>query len=273
MNLRSAARLNNGVTIPYLGLGVYQSPPGSVTYQAVRAALETGYRHIDTAAVYENERDVGKAVRESGVPREEIFVTTKLWSSDQGYDSALRAFDASLDRLGFEKIDLYLIHWPLPEKRRESWKALRAIAASGRARAIGVSNYTIRHLEELLGETSIAPSVNQVELNPFLRQQALQDFCRKHAIQLEAYSPLAQAERLGDPRLGQVAARHGKTPAQAMIRWALQLGIVAIPKSVRAERIRENSEVFDFELSERDMAELSGLDEGFRTCWDPTDLP
>ena len=269
--LSSSATLNDGVKMPWLGLGVWQSGRGGETYDAVRAALEIGYRHVDTAKIYGNEADVGRAVRESGLPRGEVFVTTKLWNADHGYDKALRAFDTSLKTLGLEQIDLYLIHWP-EARRKESWKALSKLKADGKARAIGVSNFTIAHLEELLAEGGVVPAVNQVEMHPFLWQKDLVSFCEKHRIQVEAYSPLARGARMNDKTIVAVAKKLGRTPAQVMIRWALQHRMVVIPKSVHRERIEENARVFDFAIDEGDMAKLDRLNEDLRTCWDPTDV-
>ncbi|MGQ0526068.1 MAG: aldo/keto reductase [Betaproteobacteria bacterium] len=256
--------------MPRLGLGVYQIASGGTCRRAVEHALKLGYRHIDTASFYGNEADVGRAVRESGVPREQVFVTTKLWNSDQGYASAITAGENSLRLLGLDRIDLYLIHWPEPRKRQDSWRALIELRDRGIARSIGVSNYTIAHLRELIASSDVVPAVNQVEFNPFLHQRELLEFCSAKGIALVAYCPLARAQKLGDPRLKKIATRHGKTAAQVMIRWALQHGVGAIPKSSRPERIRENAGVFDFALDGDDMAQLDVLDEGYRTCWDPT---
>ncbi len=267
------AGLNNGVVIPRLGLGVYQSPPGQVTQRAVEYALKIGYRHIDTARIYNNESDVGTALRKSGIKREDVFITTKLWNSDQGYETALKACDDSLRRLGLKYLDLYLIHWPVPEIRNESWKALTKLLRDGKARSIGVSNYTIRHLTELLENTDVVPMVNQVEFSPFLYQKQLLDYCENNKIQLEAYSPLTQGEKLNHPRIQQIAKKHNKTPAQVLIRWSLQHNLVTIPKSVREERIKENSQVFDYNLTTEDMRILDSLDENFRNSWDPTNAP
>jgi diketogulonate reductase-like aldo/keto reductase len=273
LTLQSRRKLNDGVEIPILGLGVYQAAPGRATQQAVGFALEVGYRLIDTASLYGNERDVGKSVRESDVPRGDVFVTTKLWNSDHGYDSTLRAFEKSLALLGLEYIDLYLIHWPVFNLRRESWKAMEKLRKEGKCRSIGVSNYTIRHLKELLEESDVVPSVNQVEFNPFLYQKELVDFCNKNGIQIEAYSPLTKGHRLREPTIVEIAQKYSRTPAQVMIRWSIQHGFVVIPKSVRRERIIENSQVFDFEISREDMAKLDSLDESFRMDWDPTTQP
>jgi diketogulonate reductase-like aldo/keto reductase len=273
LHLRSTIRLNNGVEIPRLGLGVFRASRGQETHEAVSHALAQGYRHIDTARVYGNERDVGAAIRDSGIPRSEIFVTTKLWNDDQGYDSTLRACERSLKELGLEYVDLYLEHWPVPGQRLESWRAMEKLLAEGKCRAIGVSNFQKRHLEELLRNAKVVPSVNQVEFSPFLYQQELLRYCEGQGITMEAYSPLTKGQRLGHPTLGEVARRHSKTPAQVLIRWCLQHGLIVIPKSTRAERIRENSDVFGFELSAEDMRALDGLNEDLHTSWDPTDVP
>ncbi len=273
LDLRSTVRLNNGVLMPRLGLGVYQLGAGRETRDAVRAALEVGYRLFDTAKLYGNEADVGEALRESGVPRDQLFVTTKLWNEDQGYDQALRAFDASLDRLRLEQIDLYLVHFPVPRLRRESWRALERILAEGRARAVGVSNYTVRHLEELYRDSRLVPAVNQIELSPFLQQRELVEHCRAHGIQVEAYAPLTAAHKLRDRRVAEIARRHGRTNAQILLRWSLEQGHVIIPKSRHPSRIDENARIFDFELSSADRLALGALDEGFRSSWDPTDVP
>ncbi len=273
LTLRSTATLRGGVEMPRLGLGVWQSAPGEETRRAVSEALAAGYRHVDTARAYRNEADVGAAIRESGVPRREVFVTTKLWNADHGYDRTLRAMDQSLASLGMEQVDLYLVHWPVEGLRNDTWRAMEKILSDGKARAIGVSNYTIRHLDELLARAKMAPSVNQVEFNPFLNQRALLAHCRRHGIQLEAYGPLARAHRMDEPALVAIARKHGRTPAQVLLRWGLQHELVVIPKSVRPERIRENADVFGFALDAQDLAALDALDEGYRTSWDPTDAP
>lgn len=273
MDIRSTFELNNGVLIPRLGLGVYQAEPGDETYLAVRAALEAGYRHFDTARLYSNEGDVGRALRDSGLPRDEVFVTTKLWNSDHGYDSAIRACHESLADLGLDFVDLYLIHWPVQRLRLESWRALVTLLEEGRCRAIGVSNYMIRHLDELLGASPVVPAVNQVEFSPFLYLPELLDYCRAAGIQLESYGPLTQGLRLGHPTLRAVAARCGRTPAQILIRWALQHDVVVIPKSTKPGRILENAQVFDFTIDVQDMQALDSLNEGLHTSWDPTNAP
>ncbi len=269
----SKVKLNNGVEIPLLGLGVYQSEAGEETQSATRYALEAGYRHIDTARLYSNEEDVGKVIRESSIPRKDIFVTTKLWNSDHGYDSTLKAFNGSLERLNIDYIDLYLIHWPVPGVRNDSWKALEKIYSEGKCKAIGVSNYTVRHLRELLEICEVVPAVNQVEFSPYLYQKDLLEYCQSNKIQLEAYSPLTQGKKLKDRTLMNIALKYNKSPAQVLIRWNLQHEVVVIPKSVRKERIIDNANIYDFSLSEDDMKQLDSLNEDFRTCWNPSDQP
>ena len=275
MNVKSEKTLNNGVAIPVLGLGVFRSPAGDVTKNAVSYALEAGYRHIDTAKIYGNEQSVGAAIRESGIPRSEIFVTTKLWNSDHGYDAALRACDESLSKLGFDCVDLYLVHWPVEGLRLETWRAMETLLAEGKVRAIGVSNYMVRHLKELLEHANVGPAVNQIELSPYnyLYRQDLIDLCRANGIQIEAYSPLTKAQKLNDPKLVRLAQKYGKTAAQVLVRWALQQDIVVLPKSTNLERIRQNGDVFDFAILDADMAYLETFNENLVTGWDPTDAP
>lgn len=261
--------LTNGASIPQVGLGVWQSPQGAPTQNAVRDALELGYRHVDTARVYRNEHDVGAAVKTSHVPRNEVFVTTKLWNDDQGYDSALRALDKSLDRLGLDYVDLYLIHWPVAEKRRDSWRALEQAFADGKARAIGVSNYLVPHLEELLTYARVVPHVNQIELSPFLQRRETRALCAKHKIVVEAYSPLTRGEKLTDSTVVKIAKAVSRTPAQVLLRWGVEHGVVVLPKSVNRDRIAENAGVFDFTLSSEQMRDLDGLEENLTTGWDP----
>ncbi|MEU9362661.1 aldo/keto reductase [Streptomyces sp. NPDC048301] len=265
--------LNNGVTIPQLGFGVFQVPDDE-TATAVTNALDAGYRSIDTAAVYGNEAGVGRALASSGLPREELFVTTKLWNADQGYDAALRAFDASLAKLGLDHVDLYLIHWPTPARDlyTETWRALEKLLADGRIRAAGVSNFQPAHLRRLSEESSLVPAVNQVELHPGLQQGELRAVHAESGIATEAWSPLAQGALLDDEVLTSIAARHGRTAAQVVLRWHLQLGNVVIPKSVTPERIRQNIDVFGFELTTADMDAIAGLDRGMRTGPDPDTL-
>jgi diketogulonate reductase-like aldo/keto reductase len=261
--------LTNGKTIPVVGLGVYQSTPGAPTRDAVRAAIELGYRHVDTARIYGNEADVGAAVKAGVVSREQIFVTTKLWNDDHGYDTALRALDKSLQRLGLDYVDLYLIHWPVSGKRRDAWRALEAAFEDGRARAIGVSNYLVPHLDELLGHAKHKPHVNQIELSPFLQRRDTVALCNEHGIVVEAYSPLTRGERLDHPVVTAAARAVGRTPAQVLLRWGVQHGFVVLPKSVRRERIAENAALFDFELDAGIMRQLDGLEEDLTTGWDP----
>lgn len=262
-----------GVAIPRVGLGVYQTPRGDETKRAVLEALRVGYRHIDTARVYGNEGDVGAAIAESAVPRAEVFVTTKLWNDDQGYDRALSAFDASARLLGLGVIDLYLLHWPVPRRRLESWRALERLLAEGRVRAIGVSNFMAHHLDELVANAEVKPAIDQIELSPFLQQRDVVAACRRHGITVEAYSPLTRGQRLAHPTVKRVAAAVGRTPAQVLLRWSLQHGFVVLPKSTRPARIAENAALFDFELDGPAMAELDGLEEGLVTGWDPRGAP
>ena len=264
--------LLSGSRIPQVGLGVFQTPPGTRTHDAVLGALRAGYRHIDTARIYNNEADVGIAVRESGIPRDQIFVTTKLWNDDQGYDSALRAFDASLERLGFDYVDLYLIHWPLPERRLESWRALETLFADQRARAIGVSNYLVNHLDELLATSKIVPAVNQIELSPFLQRRDTTALCKQRGIVVESYSPLTRGERLDHPVVRAIATQTGRSSAQVLVRWGIQHGFVVLPKSIRLERIIENHCVFDFTLDAAQLEQLDGLEENLTTGWDPAEV-
>ncbi|MBA9004356.1 aldo/keto reductase [Thermomonospora cellulosilytica] len=263
--------LNNGVRMPQLGFGVFQVPPGEAE-SAVRTALEAGYRSIDTAAIYGNEEEVGKAIRASGLPREEVFVTTKLWNSDQRYDAALAAFDRSMGRLGLDVLDLYLIHWPMPARDlyMDAWRALRRLYEDGRVRAIGVSNFTVETLRRVIDESGIVPAVNQIELHPRLAQAELRAFHAEHGIATESWGPLGQGKGLlEDPVLTRLADKHRRTPAQIVLRWHLQLGCIVIPKSVTPSRIAENIDVFGFELDEEDMAEIATLDTGERLGFDP----
>jgi 2,5-diketo-D-gluconate reductase A len=263
--------LNTGAGIPQLGYGVFQVDPDE-TVAPVLTALEAGYRSIDTAAAYRNEEGVGQAIREAGVSRDELFVTTKLWNSDQGFDPALKAFDQSLERLGLDHVDLYLIHWPMPNVDRfmDSWRALEQIHADGRAKAIGVSNFRVADLQRVLDEGDVVPAVNQIELHPLLQQAELRAFHEQHGILTEAWSPIGQGgDLLDDPTIGAIAEAHGRTPAQVVLRWHIQLGNVVIPKSVTPERIRSNIEVFDFELAADEMDRIATLDRGERLGPDP----
>ncbi|MFE6596408.1 aldo/keto reductase [Streptomyces albidoflavus] len=266
--------LNNGVQMPQLGFGVWQVPDDEA-FTAVGAALDAGYRSIDTAAAYGNEEGTGKAIARSGIPREELFVTTKLWNSDHGYDAALRAFDSSLEKLGLDHVDLYLIHWPLPTKDTavDTYKALEKIYSEGRARAIGVSNFLPEHLERLIDATSVIPAVNQIELHPHLQQRAAREYHDEQGITTEAWSPLGQGKGLLEvPAIVAIARKHNVTPAQVVLRWHVQLGNVAIPKSVTPSRIVENIDIFSFELDEEDMAAIRALNEDRRLGPDPAEF-
>ncbi|MFE6967271.1 aldo/keto reductase [Agromyces sp. NPDC057679] len=264
--------LADGAAIPQLGYGLYKVPAADATRLSLEA-IDAGYRHLDTAAFYGNEREVGEAVRAAPVPREELFVTSKVWKDDNGYDEALRAFDASMARLGLERLDLLLIHWPVPSTDRyvDTWRALVRLRDEGRVRSIGVANFHAHHVERIIGETGVAPVVNQVELHPWLPQTELRAFDLAHGILTEAWSPLARGRVLDDPVLAGLAARHGRTPAQIVLRWHVQLGNVVIPKASSPERIRENLDVFDFELRLGDLAEIAALESGERTGRDPDD--
>lgn len=262
--------LADGAEIPQLGFGLYKVPAEDAARLAL-AAIDAGYRHLDTAAFYANEAEVGRAVREAPVPREELFVTSKVWKDDNGYDETLRAFDASMERFGLERIELYLIHWPVPSTDRyvDSWRALVRLRDEGRVRSIGVANFHAHHVERLIAETGEAPVVNQVELHPWLPQAELCAYDGAHSILTEAWSPLARGRVLDDPVLAGIAAKHGRTPAQIVLRWHVQLGNVVIPKASSPERIRENLDVFGFALDAKDLAAIGGLESGERTGRDP----
>lgn len=269
-----AVTLNTGVEIPQLGFGTWQIPAED-TQGIVEHAIATGYRHIDTAAAYRNEAEVGAGLQASGVPRDELFVTTKLWNANHGRDKTLKAFDESMEQLGLDVLDLYLIHWPLPDHEDyvETWKALEELLASGRTRAIGVSNFQVAHLEKVLAEADVVPAVNQIELHPYLVQAELTAYHAEKGIRTEAWSPLAQGgELLGDDTVARIAERVGKTPAQTVLRWHLQKGHIIFPKSVTASRVEENFDVFDFELTTEDVDEIAGLDRGERVGPDPDTL-
>ena len=268
-DLQGSFELDNGVEMPYFGLGVYQSEDGSEVINAVKVALNHGYRHIDTAAIYHNEEGVGTGIRESNVDRKEVFLTSKVWNNDQGYDATLKAFDASLDRLGTDYLDLYLVHWPKGEISKDTWKALEKLYKEKRVRAIGVSNFLQHHLEDLLKSAEIVPMVNQMEFHPYLVQQDLIDFCNSKGIQYEAWSPLMQGNIFDLDIMKDLASKYNKTIAQIVLRWDLQKGVVTIPKSSKEKRIIANSDLFDFELSEEDVQLLDGLEKGKRFGPDP----
>ena len=265
--------LNDGHKIPVVGLGTWKSEPGEATYKAVLDSINAGYRHIDTARAYDNETDVGRAVKDSDIGRENLFITTKLWNKDQGYDTAIEACEKSLARLSCDYIDLYLIHWPLKGKRNDSWKAFIELQLRGLCRSIGVSNFTIEHLIELEDKFGIIPAANQVEFHPYHYQKELLEYCNSKNIVIEAYSPLVHAKRMDEPRLVSISEEMGKTPAQILIRWVIQRGMVVLPKSVNQGRIVENFSVFDFEISDSLMKRLDDLDATFVTCWDPHNPP
>jgi diketogulonate reductase-like aldo/keto reductase len=268
--LKITTRLNNGVRMPWFGLGVFQVPDDADAARAVRTALDLGYRHIDTAALYHNERGVGEAVRASGVPRGEIFVTTKVWNDDIRADRIEAAFEDSLRKLGLDYLDLYLLHWPIKGRHRTAWQAMERLQRTGRIRAIGVSNYMIPHLDELLPNAEIVPAVNQIEFHPYLQSKPLHDYCRARDIRLTAWSPLMQAgPLLQEPVLAGIAKKHGKSVAQVVLRWDLQVGVITIPKSVHRERIAENAAIFDFELSAAEMTAIAALDRNQRNGADP----
>lgn len=268
-SLQDTTTLHNGVKMPWVGLGVWRVNEGEEVVQSVKWAIEAGYRSIDTAAVYKNEEGVGKAIKETGVPREELFITTKVWNDDQGYESTLSAFEESLKKLDLDYVDLYLIHWPVKGKYKETWRALEKLYKDGRVKAIGVSNFHIHHLKDLMEDAEIVPMVNQVETHPRLSQKELLQFCKENNIQMEAWSPLMQGELLGDPTLVEIANKYNKTPAQVILRWDLQNGVVVIPKSVKEHRIKENADLFDFELSREDMKKIDGLNLNKRVGPDP----
>ncbi|OZQ70489.1 aldo/keto reductase [Paenibacillus sp. VTT E-133280] len=272
-HLQDTTTLHNGVNMPWLGLGVFKVEEGSELIQAVKSAIAHGYRSIDTAAIYDNETGVGQAIKEAlqdnNLSREELFVTSKVWTADMGYEETIAAYETSLAKLGLEYLDLYLIHWPVKGKYKETWRALETLYKEGRVKAIGVSNFQIHHLEEVMKNAEIKPMVNQVELHPYLSQQALLSFCQEQGIQLEAWSPLMQGQLLDQPVLKQIAAKHSKSVAQVIIRWDLQRGIITIPKSTKEHRIIENVDVFDFLLTEEDMNLINALNQDQRVGPDP----
>ena len=268
-DIAGTVTLANGVEMPYLGIGTYNIDNDDEAARVVGTALETGYRQIDTATLYDNEKGVGRAIRESGIPRKDIFITTKVWTTDQGFDSTLRAFDVSMRRLQTEILDLYLIHWPNRDKYKDTWKALERLYRENRVRAIGVSNFLKHHLKDLIAGAEVMPMVNQVEFHPYLVQPDLLRFCRQHNIQPEAWAPLMRG-RVGEVALmNSLGEKYGKTPFQLVLRWNLQKGVVTIPKSVQAHRMVSNADIFDFEISFEDMAQIDGLDHSYRFGPDP----
>ncbi|MFE4704492.1 Aldo/keto reductase [Peribacillus simplex] len=272
-NLQDTTTLHNGVKMPWFGLGVFKVEEGPELVNAVKAAIKHGYRSIDTAAIYENEEGVGQGIREgikeAGISREDLFVTSKVWNADLGYESAIAAYEKSLKKLGLEYLDLYLIHWPVEGKYKEAWRALETLYKEGKVKAIGVSNFQIHHLKDLLEDAEVKPMVNQVECHPRLTQKEVQAFCKEQGIQLEAWSPLMQGELLDNDVLQAIATKHGKSVAQVILRWDIQNGIVTIPKSTKEHRIVENSSIFDFELTEEEMNQIDGLNQNHRVGPDP----
>lgn len=268
-DIKGSFELRNGVQMPYLGLGTYQSDNDQEVVNAIKSAIKIGYRHIDTAAVYKNEEGVGKGIRESGIDRSELFLVSKVWNDDQGYDETLKAFDESLARLGVDYLDLYLIHWPVSGKYKETWKALEYLYAQKKIKAIGVSNFLQHHLEDLLKDCEVVPMVNQMEFHPYLVQQELIDYCNVNGIQYESWSPFMQGKVFELDICDDLAKKYNKSVAQIILRWNLQKGVVAIPKSVHENRIASNADIFDFELTDEDIAFLDGLEIGERTGPDP----
>ncbi|MGE7638419.1 aldo/keto reductase [Peribacillus frigoritolerans] len=271
-NIGETITLHNGVKMPQLGFGVFKVKNGNETVESVKNAVEVGYRAIDTAAIYENEEGVGQAIRECGVPREELFITSKVWNTEQGYDTTLKAFEDSLKRLGLEYLDLYLIHWPGKDKYLETWRALEKLYKDGKVKSIGVSNFHIHHLENLLANSEVKPVVNQIELHPLLTQVEIRDYCAKHEIKVESWSPLGRGNLLEEPTINHIAKKHGKSPAQVLIRWHLQHDLVVIPKSITPSRIKENAQVFDFSLSLNEMNQIDALNKNERFGSNPDEL-
>lgn len=267
--IEDTVQLHNGVKMPRLGFGVFKVEEGSEVVESVKTALEVGYRSIDTAAIYKNEAGVGQAIQESNVPREELFITTKVWNKDQGYESTLKAFDESLEKLGLDYVDLYLIHWPVEGKYKETWKAIEKLYEDGRTKAIGVCNFNVHHLEDLMKDANVKPMVNQIEFHPKLTQEEVRSFCNKENIYVEAWSPLMHGKLLDHPMLKGMGEKYGKSPAQVILRWDLQHDIITIPKSVNPSRIRENANIFDFSLTDDEMKQIDELNENERFGPDP----
>lgn len=268
-DIKTTVKLNNGVEIPWFGLGVWQVEEGEDATKSVTAAIKAGYVLIDTAAAYKNEESVGKAIRESGVPRDQLFVTSKLWNGDQGYESTLAAFDDTMNKLGLDVLDLYLIHWPVKGKYKDSWRAMEKLYKEGRIRAIGVSNFQPHHLDDLLADAEVVPAVNQVEFHPLLTQNELLDYSAQKGIQVEAWSPLARGKLFDNETVKSIADKYGKSPAQVLLRWVLDKGVVVLTRSVKEERVVDNANIFDFQLTTDEIDQLNALNKNERTGPDP----
>ncbi|UPO87180.1 aldo/keto reductase [Niallia sp. Man26] len=272
-HLQDTVALANGVKMPWLGLGVFQVEDGATVVESVRAAIKNGYRSIDTAAIYQNEAGVGQGIKEgielAGISREDLFITSKVWNDDLGYEKTLAAFEASLEKLGLDYLDLYLIHWPKAGKYKEAWRALETLYKNKKVKAIGVSNFQVHHLEDLMKDAEIMPMINQVEFHPKLTQTEVRVFCQLHGIQVEAWSPLMQGQLLDHELLKSIGAKYNKSVAQVIIRWDLQNGIITIPKSIKEHRIIENADVFDFILTDKEMEQITELNENLRVGPDP----
>ncbi|WP_163971890.1 aldo/keto reductase [Oceanobacillus halotolerans] len=268
-HLQDTVTLHNGVQMPGFGLGVYKVEDGDVVIQAVKAALDYGYRSIDTASFYDNEAGVGQAIQESNIPRKELFITSKVWNDQQGYENTLKAFDESLSKLGLDYLDLYLIHWPVKGMYKETWRALEKLYKEGKVRAIGVSNFHVHHLEDLMADSNHKPVIDQVEFHPHLTQEDLRTFCQQENIQLEAWSPLKRGQLLEEPTITEIANKYGKSPAQVILRWDIQHDVITIPKSSKAHRIKENASIFDFALTEEEMNRIDALNRNDRSGSNP----
>ncbi|WP_181349324.1 aldo/keto reductase [Thalassobacillus sp. CUG 92003] len=272
MTLTQTTTLHNGVQIPLVGLGVYKMQEGGEVEEAIQSALDVGYRHIDTASFYGNEEGVGTAIKQSDVPREELFVTTKIWNDEQGYDETFEAFQRSLDKLGLDKLDLYLVHWPIKGKFKDTWRAMEQLYHEGKVGAIGVSNFMPHHLDELMKDAEVKPMVNQIEFHPELIQQETRDYCKKHDIAIEAWSPLGRGHYFDAPILKQLAEKYNKTPAQIILRWDLHQGVITIPKSSKRKRQEENADIFDFKLTDDEIDKISALDNNGRIGPHPDEM-
>ncbi|WP_087972438.1 aldo/keto reductase [Oceanobacillus rekensis] len=268
-NLQDTVTLNNGVNMPGFGLGVYKVEDGKTVVNSVKTAIKNGYRSIDTASFYDNEEGVGQGIKESGIPREEIFITSKVWNEEQGYESTMEAFERSLKKLNTNYLDLYLIHWPVKGMYKDTWRAMEKLYEEGKVRAIGVSNFHVHHLQDLMKDSNVKPVIDQVEFHPHLTQAELREFCEKENIQLEAWSPLKRGQLLDDPTLIEIAEKHGKTAAQIILRWNIQSNIITIPKSITEQRIIENADIFDFKLTENEMEKINDLNINDRVGTNP----